>query len=1002
MKGGELNVVRPKTVHILLALDGKHGELRQANRDVHQFRRALRSRCQTSAFAEGTRRRSASFTRRNLRKRREKGPLKSRSLWLLTCILVVPTASDHRSLPQNVPCPRRGSGQSDRPANIEPDEENRSQELRRDTSMNTNRRRVKFEGVRRKTITVVRFVVAKFCVLVVLAASALFPDASLARPSEPESPAAEIRGIVTHADEHGQTTALAGVLVKLNADSQERAPLSVQSDSDGHFRFTGLAGGSHLLEVGLEGFKPFSVVIVLQAGESRVQDIRLELATVAVSIDVQGDAPEVTAHSADPNVTLTQQQLPALPLAQQKFSEALPLVPGVVRTMDGMLNIKGEVENQGMLLVDSAQMVDPVTGAFSVGVPLSSVETLNVYETPYNSQYGGFSGGLATIETKAPPDQWQYSILDFVPGLRMKRDHIMGVSAETPRLFVGGPLIKNRLNFSQSFDYTIKNSPVRGLSWPVNETKLRGFTSFTNLQALLTPKHLLTANVVAFSNRTQFADINALVPQTASSNLGSKGAFATLIASDQFSFGTLNTTFRYTRVDSNAYGQGDQDLLITPDGLGGNAFNRWTRASNQFEVLPTLELRQKTWLGRHDLKLGTDAVRQHYHGASHSDPIDILRENRSLAERIAFQGTGALHGSETEVSEFAQDHWVPTDRLAIDSGLRLTTQSDGRSAAFAPRLGMAYSLGADQRTVIRAGAGFFYDRVPLLAATFLQNPTRTLTYYDEAGLITGGPISLQNAYVDFSGASPAIHTSGAPGTSARDSTWNVAVERQLNARTGLRVGYLQSQTSSLYVVSPWTDAAGVTTVLGLNHAGDSHYHEFQAGFHYRAGRRADLNITYLSSQAKGSLNTLSDTFVPFEQAVIRPNVNDYLPADVPNRLLSSGIFHLPGGFTVSPVLDIHTGFRYSNVDVLDNYVGRPNSQRFPTYFSLDAKVYRDFKLPAFAGRLRDHRLRIGVYALNVTNHLNPHDVYNNIESPVFGHFVGFQHRVTGMLIDIVK
>ena len=107
--------------------------------------------------------------------------------------------------------------------------------------MNINRRRVKFEGVRRKTITVVRFVVAKFCVLVVLAAAALFPDASLARPSEPESPAAEIRGIVTHADEHGQTTALADVLVKLNADS-ERAPLSVQSDSDGHFRFTGLAG----------------------------------------------------------------------------------------------------------------------------------------------------------------------------------------------------------------------------------------------------------------------------------------------------------------------------------------------------------------------------------------------------------------------------------------------------------------------------------------------------------------------------------------------------------------------------------------------------------------------------------------------------------------------------------------------------------------------------------------------------------------------------------------
>ena len=163
-----------------------------------------------------------------------------------------------------------------------------------------------------------------------------------------------------------------------------------------------------------------------------------------------------------------------------------------------------------------------------------------------------------------------------------------------------------------------------------------------------------------------------------------------------------------------------------------------------------------------------------------------------------------------------------------------------------------------------------------------------------------------------------------------------------------------------------------------------------------------MNVAYLRSQSKGSLNTLSDTYVPFEAPIIRPNVNDYLASDIPNRLLSSGIWRIPWGFTISPVVDLHTGFRYSNVDALENYVGRPNSQRFPTYFSLDVKFYRDFNLPAFVGRFRDHRLRIGVYSLNVTNHLNPHDVFNNVISPVFGHFVGFQHRVNGVLLDIVK
>jgi hypothetical protein len=423
----------------------------------------------------------------------------------------------------------------------------------------------------------------------------------------------------------------------------------------------------------------------------------------------------------------------------------------------------------------------------------------------------------------------------------MKKRHIVGVSAETPRLFVGGPVIQNRLNISESFDYTIKNLPVRGQPWPVNESRLRGFTSFTNLQAVLSSRHLLTANVVAFSSRDQFADINSLVPQSASSNSGSKGAFATLSETDQFSPGTLNTTFRYTRFKSNAYGQGDQDLLMSPEGLSGNAFNRWTRTANQFEVLPAFELARKQWHGSHNLKVGTDIVHDYYDGTSHSDPIKVLRENRSLAEQIDFSGSNPLHGGETEVSEFVQDHWVLSDRLAVDSGLRLTTQSNGRSAAFAPRLGLVYSLGTERKTVLRAGTGFFYDRVPLLAATFPQNPTRVVTLYNQAGLAAGPPAVFENAYLDFGGASPAIRTSGDPGTSSRNVTWNVEVEREVNSRATLKLSYLQSQVSNLDVVMPWGEGTNGDSVLGLSHTGNSRYREFQAGVRHRLGQRGNLN-----------------------------------------------------------------------------------------------------------------------------------------------------------------
>ena len=81
----------------------------------------------------------------------------------------------------------------------------------------------------------------------------------------------------------------------------------------------------------------------------------------------------------------------------------------------------------------------------------------------------------------------------------------------------------------------------------------------------------------------------------------------------------------------------------------------------------------------------------------------------------------------------------------------------------------------------------------------------------------------------------------------------------------------------------------------------------------------------------------------------------------------------------------------------------PNNYRYPTYFSFDVRVYREFKVNMpFIGRMKDQRFRFGLYSLNVTNHFNPLDVYNNVTSPYFGHFVGYQQRRDGFVIDLVK
>ena len=819
-----------------------------------------------------------------------------------------------------------------------------------------------------------------------------------------DSPAAaSIAGTVNVATGQGQANNLAGIAVKLNGPSAGSTLQSAATDETGHFQFTQLPAGSYTIEVSAEGFKPWSKTIALAQGQSAVEEATIEINAVNEQIEVQGENLEVSTNNTEVTATVSDRQLETLPMAEQKFTEALPLTPGVIRTHEGKLNFNGQPENQGILLLNSTETVDPVTGSFAIAVPIDVIQSMSVHSSPDTAEYGGFSGGLTDIETKPPFDAWNFKLHDLTPSFRGKNGHLVGIGEFTPRLLFGGPLIAGKLNFTEEITWEVNNLEVRGLSWPVNETKTRSITSFTQLQYIISSRHLIDFNLNVFPLRTQFANITALVPQSASSDYGQNGVSAGISDSYQLSSGgLLNTVFRYTRFDSHAHGQGDQDMLVTPEGWGGDFFNSWTRNANEVEIRPTFQFAEKNWHGRHELKIGVDVSRRSFAGSSVSRPVQVLRQDGSVAEQINFQGSGLLSAASTEGDEFVEDHWILDSHLAIDVGARLSSQSIGRSAALGPHMGFAYSPTQSGRTVIRAGAGSVYGHVPLLAASFLDDPTRVVSFYDASGAIVGQSISLQNVYLQSNGASGPQISSQIPRTSPRTFTWSVEVEREIRRNVNLKVSYLDSQTRNLFVVDPLMDGTGGNSILALANTGAARYRRVEATVHARPFEHGDLNVTYIWSRSRGDLNTLSAAYMPFEQPVIRPNVSGILPSDAPNRLVTWGLFELPFKLTLSPVVDVHSGLPYSDVDTLQNYVGVPNGLRFPIYFALDARIYREFPLHLpFMERSAKRKIRFGVYSLNLTNRQNARDVYSSIVSPRFGQFAGFDRRVDGLVIDLV-
>jgi hypothetical protein len=96
-----------------------------------------------------------------------------------------------------------------------------------------------------------------------------------------------------------------------------------------------------------------------------------------------------------------------------------------------------------------------------------------------------------------------------------------------------------------------------------------------------------------------------------------------------------------------------------------------------------------------------------------------------------------------------------------------------------------------------------------------------------------------------------------------------------------------------------------------------------------------------------------------------------------------------------PSVEYRSGFPYAVTDAAQNYVGVPNQSRFPGFFSMDARVSKDFQVnPKYA-------VRLSVSGYNLTNHFNPEAFHNNAADPAYGLFFGHRGRRFTVDFDVI-
>src|ERR1041385_4383584 len=271
-----------------------------------------------------------------------------------------------------------------------------------------------------------------------------------------------IKGKVV-ADIPEQRRALSGVVVTLSSERLGEKQLQSVSDMEGQYDFPGLVAGDYTVTVEFSGFKKYEKNLSVQIEATVEHNILLQPVPISENVTIKDDRVDADKTESTTPSVITQEAMRDAPLIDQKFQDALQLLPGVVRGPAGNMNIKGTRPSQSGILVSSLNVTDPVTGAPAIELPLEAVDTVQVYSNPYSAEFGKFTGAVTTIETRSGSNDWRYLVLGVLPRPRWRDGKIYGIGAATPRIAVGGPIKKDKLFFFQSLEYHFIRTNVPSL-----------------------------------------------------------------------------------------------------------------------------------------------------------------------------------------------------------------------------------------------------------------------------------------------------------------------------------------------------------------------------------------------------------------------------------------------------------------------------------------------------------------------------------------------------------
>jgi outer membrane receptor protein involved in Fe transport len=810
----------------------------------------------------------------------------------------------------------------------------------------------------------------------------------------------QMSGVVV--DQGGAVISEARIIIRPKGGGQEQIKTT---NEKGEFHFSVVEGGSYEIEAQKEGFKPAMTEIAVGARRPSPLQIIMPIAELHEEIVVT-DTTAQTNTNPEENldvVKLDREQLRNLPvLGNDILASAIQLLdPGSIGSGGATIVIDGLETTKTKVAASQIQEVRINQNPYSAEFARPGRGRIEVITKPGSSEYHGEFNFIFRdyrldarnpFATERAPEQRRIFEGSFTGPLgngkttsflfsveREEEDLQSVVFASTPDgLFVANvanPNRENELNFRVDHQLGAKTTLSMRYEFDFGSTRNEDVGGF-NLPDIATNsserEHELQFTYRRIISATLVNELTLRVGHEKEVERSAREGIAKIVVLDAFTGGG-----------------GQVDTSETENYLQLNEILSWNHGRHFLRTgLNIPSLRRRSWSDRNN-----------FGGTFFFSTLADYQNNRPFLYSIN-QGDPNLIFWQKEIGLFVQDNILVRPNFSIGAGLRYDWQNyTGDSNNFSPRLSFAYAPDKNRQTVVRGGAGIFYDRTgPRPIADFLRfdgRRVRQVSITDPGypdPLASGGAIEAQ----------PSSIVRFAPGIrSPYTLQFNLGVERQLGKSLTATANYINTRGIKLFRsrnlnAPPPPDFVerpdlSIGVLRQIESSADSQSHALELILRGRLSRFFKGTVQYTLGRAynnAGGLNSLPANNYDLTGEWARADFDER------HRFNLLGTIEAGEWFNLGLKLSLTSGRPYSlttgrddNRDSIasDRPEGvRRNSLQGPGSATLDVRWSKEFRLKKSEKEDQGPAFTLGVDAFNVLNRTNYAGFVGNLSSPFFG------------------